>query len=247
MIGEYCGKPTASGSPLAATIPASTIVRGSLGEGSETVEHRTKTSRNDSVVDVSKVHGRYRRPTGAPPPLPKKIGATGVLRLALVVVVVIPGCIWLHYNPAPLDRFDAAITDAVVSLRTGWLDTLARSVNTVASRYGLALLGLITVASVAWFRRWRHLTLFLIGVAVVGVSMEGLLLIAARPRPFDVTITVISQTLVAARWPQRRSTETVGSRRRSAEPPVYAAGPMRGHRPSRCPNMACDLRSPNGI
>ncbi|HEY8116585.1 MAG TPA: RIO1 family regulatory kinase/ATPase, partial [Actinomycetota bacterium] len=152
------------------------------------MEHRAKTSRGDSFADVSKVHGRYRRPTGAPPPLPKKIGATGVLRLVLVVLVVIPGCIWLHYNPAPLDRFDAAITDAIVSLRAGWLDTLARSVNTVASRYGLALLSLITVASVAWFRRWRHLTLFLIGVAVVGLSIEGLLLIAARPRPFDVTI-----------------------------------------------------------
>jgi tRNA A-37 threonylcarbamoyl transferase component Bud32 len=151
------------------------------------VEHRAKTS-SDSVVDVSKVHGRYRRPTGAPPPLPKKIGATGVFRLALVVLVVIPGCIWLHYNPAPLDRFDAAITDAVVSLRVGWLDTLGRSVNAVASRYGLALLGLLTVVGVAWFRRWRHLTLFLIGMAVVGISVEGLLLLAARPRPFDVTI-----------------------------------------------------------
>jgi tRNA A-37 threonylcarbamoyl transferase component Bud32 len=152
------------------------------------VEQRAKASSGDRVVDVSKVHGRYRRPTGAPPPLPKKIGATGVLRLALVVLVVIPGCIWLHYDPAPLDRFDAAITDAVVSLRTGWLDTLARSLNAIGSRYGLALLSLITVASVAWFRRWRHLTLFLIGVAIVGLSVEGLLLIAARPRPFDVTI-----------------------------------------------------------
>jgi serine/threonine protein kinase len=96
--------------------------------------------------------------------------------------------LWLHYNPAPLDRFDAAITDAVVSLRVGWLDTLARSVNAVASRFGLAFLGLLTLAAVAWFRRWRHLTLFLIGVAVVGLSVEGLLLLAARPRPFDVTI-----------------------------------------------------------
>ena len=57
----------------------------------------------------------------------------------LVFIVVIPGCIWLHYNPGPLDRFDAAIGDAVVSLRTGWLDTFARSVNAVASRVGLAL------------------------------------------------------------------------------------------------------------
>ena len=150
------------------------------------MEQRARASSRDGAIDGSEAHGRFRRPTGAPPPLPKKIGATGVFRLALVVLVVIPGCIWLHYNPAPLDRFDAAITDAVVSLRVGWLDTLARSVNAVASRYGLALLGLLTVVGVAWFRRWRHLTLLLIGAAVVGVSVEGLLLLAARPRPRSV-------------------------------------------------------------
>jgi tRNA A-37 threonylcarbamoyl transferase component Bud32 len=76
----------------------------------------------------------------------------------------------------------------VVSLRAGWLDTLARSVNAGASRFGLAILGLLTVVAVAWFKRWRHLTLFLIGIAVVGLSVEGLLLLAQRPRPFDVTI-----------------------------------------------------------
>jgi tRNA A-37 threonylcarbamoyl transferase component Bud32 len=152
------------------------------------VDQRAEASGIDGVIEVSKIRGRYRRPTGAPPPLPKKIGATGVFRLALVALVVIPGCIWLHYNPAPLDRFDAAISDAVVSVRTGWLDTVARSVNTVASRYGLAVLSLITFASVAWFRRWRHLTLGVIGMAIVGLLVEGLMLIAARPRPFNVTI-----------------------------------------------------------
>jgi hypothetical protein len=150
------------------------------------MEQPARTS--DRVIDVSEAHSRVRRPTGAPPPLPKKIGGSGVVRLALVVVVVIPGCIWLHSNPGPLDRFDAAITDAVVSLRVGWLDTLARSVNATASRFGLAVLGLLTFAAVAWFKRWRHLTLFLIGIALVGLSMEGLLLLASRPRPFDVTI-----------------------------------------------------------
>jgi tRNA A-37 threonylcarbamoyl transferase component Bud32 len=152
------------------------------------MEQPARTTSSDRVVDVSGAHGRVRRPTGAPPPLPKKIGGTGVFRLALVVFVVIPGCIWLHGNPGPLDRFDAAITDAVVTLRAGWLDTLARSVNAAASRYGLAVLSLLTVVGVAWFRRWRHLTLFLIGIAVVGLSVEGLLLLASRPRPFDVTI-----------------------------------------------------------
>ncbi|HEY8236216.1 MAG TPA: phosphatase PAP2 family protein [Gaiellaceae bacterium] len=137
---------------------------------------------------MSPARGRVRRPTGAPPPLPKKIGATGVFRLALLGLVVIPGCIWLHDDPAPLDRFDAAITDAVAALRVGWLDTLARSVNTVASRYGLALFMLLTIASVVWFKRWRHLILFLISVALSGLVGEGLLLVASRPRPFDVTI-----------------------------------------------------------
>jgi serine/threonine protein kinase len=152
------------------------------------MEHRATASSRDGVIDVPAAHGRVRRPTGAPPPLPKKIGATGVFRLALVVFVVIPGCIWLHYDPAPLDRLDAAITDVATSLRVGGLDALARSVDAVASRYGLALLSLLTVVIVAWFRRWRHLTLYLIGVALVGLSAEGLLRLAARPRPFDVTI-----------------------------------------------------------
>ena len=106
--------------------------------GNETMDQRAQASSRDRVINVSPARGRVRRPTGAPPPLPKKIGATGVFRLALLGLVVIPGCIWLHDDPAPLDRFDAAITDAVAALRVGWLDTLARSVNTVASRYGLA-------------------------------------------------------------------------------------------------------------
>jgi tRNA A-37 threonylcarbamoyl transferase component Bud32/membrane-associated phospholipid phosphatase len=100
----------------------------------------------------------------------------------------LPGCIWLHVNPAPLDRFDDAITDAVVSLRVGWLDSVARSLNAFGSRWGLGILMLVTVAGVAWFKRWRHLAMFLIGVALSGLVAEGLLLLASRPRPFDVTI-----------------------------------------------------------
>jgi tRNA A-37 threonylcarbamoyl transferase component Bud32 len=152
------------------------------------MDQRAQASSRDRVINVSPARGRVRRPTGTPPPLPKKIGATGVFRLALLGLVVIPGCIWLHNDPAPLDRFDAAITDAVAALRVGWLDTLARSVNTVASRYGLALFMLLTIASVVWFKRWRHLILFLISVALSGLVAEVLLLVASRPRPFDVTI-----------------------------------------------------------
>jgi len=158
-------------------------------EEASPLEQHTHQPDTDRIVDVSKAGGRrHRRPTGAPPPLPKKIGATGVLRLLLLAVVVVPGCIWLHVNPAPLDRLDAAITDAVVSLRVGWLDSVARSLNTFGSRWGLGILMLLTVGGVAWFKRWRHLAMFLIGVALSGLVAEGLLLLASRPRPFGVTI-----------------------------------------------------------
>jgi len=158
-------------------------------EGASPLEQQTHPPDTDRIVDVSNAGGRrHRRPTGAPPPLPKKIGATGVLRLLLLAVVVVPGCIWLHVNPAPLDRFDAAITDAVVSLRVPWLDSVARSLNTFGSRWGLGILMLLTVGGVAWFKRWRHLAMFLIGVALSGLVAQGLLLLASRPRPFDVTI-----------------------------------------------------------
>jgi hypothetical protein len=89
--------------------------------------------------------------------LPKQIGSTGWIWLVLLLGVVVTGCLWLRVDPAPLDRFDAWVTDIVVSFRTGWLDALARQAHTIGSRVGFALLGLLLVLTTAWFRRWRHL------------------------------------------------------------------------------------------
>jgi len=80
---------------------------------------------HDQVVRPSAGAGvtthRRRRPTGAAPPLPKQIGSSGWAWLILLVAVAVTGCLWLRIDPAPLDRFDAWITDAVISIRTGWL------------------------------------------------------------------------------------------------------------------------------
>ena len=110
---------------------------------------------------------RRRRPTGAAPPLPKQIGSTGWIWLILLLVVVVSGCLWLRVDPAPLDRLDAWITDVVISLRTGWLDAFARQSHTVGSRVGFAALGLLLVIATAWFRRWRHLVIWMISLAIV--------------------------------------------------------------------------------
>ena len=48
------------------------------------------------------------------------------------------------------------------------------------------LVALAMVGLLMWFRRWRHLIMFLVGLAVLGSVAEGASSFAARPRPFDV-------------------------------------------------------------
>jgi membrane-associated phospholipid phosphatase/tRNA A-37 threonylcarbamoyl transferase component Bud32 len=129
---------------------------------------------------------RRRRPSGAAPPLPKQIGSTGWAWLILLLAVVLTGCLWLRADPSPLDRFDARITDAVISVRTGWLDTLARQAHTFGSRVGFAVLGVLLVVASARFHRWRHLVIWVISLGIAGALLQGLELVSLRSRPFGV-------------------------------------------------------------
>jgi tRNA A-37 threonylcarbamoyl transferase component Bud32/membrane-associated phospholipid phosphatase len=141
----------------------------------------------ERVVVAPGVHRRQRRPTGAPPPLPKTIGLTGKLWVAAVLVVVVSGTIWLHSATGPLDRIDAVFIRFVTAARTGWLDSLTRVLNWLGSRWGLPSFGLVAVGLAAVFRRWRHLIVFLVSLAVLEIIEPVLHQVAARPRPFSVT------------------------------------------------------------
>ncbi len=136
----------------------------------------------DAVVSTR----RRRRPTGAPPPLPKQIGYTGWIWVILLLAVVVTGCVWLRIDSSPLDRFDARITEGVIRLRTGWLDAVARKTHTLGSRVGFAALGVLLVVATAWFRRWRHLVIWMVSLGFAGALLQGLELVALRPRPFGV-------------------------------------------------------------
>jgi len=138
-----------------------------------------------SSTDVRPGH-RSRRPTGAAPPLPKQIGSTGWIWLILLVAVVVTGCVWVRIDPGPLDQLDGKITAAVTSFRAGWLDRFARTAHTIGSRVGFAALGLLLFFATAWFRRWRHLVIWMISLAIAGALLQGLELVALRPRPFGV-------------------------------------------------------------
>jgi tRNA A-37 threonylcarbamoyl transferase component Bud32/membrane-associated phospholipid phosphatase len=139
------------------------------------------------LVDLTQTR-RRRRPTGTPAPLPKSIGLTGWLWVAAVLIIVVSGCIWLHVSAGPLDRFDAAIARPIVALRTDWLDPLASTkMNSIGSRWGLAGLGLAVAALAIVFRRFRHLIVFLVSLALLHLALDVLIIVAARVRPLGVT------------------------------------------------------------
>jgi tRNA A-37 threonylcarbamoyl transferase component Bud32 len=140
----------------------------------------------EHLVVVPRVH-RRRRPTGEPPPLPKKIGLTGKLWLAAVLVIVVSGAAWLDFATGPLDHFDAVIIRFVTAARTPWLDSVASHLDSWGPRLGLAIWGLLTVALTVVFRRWRHLVVFLVSLATLQIVFSFLYRTAARPRPYSVT------------------------------------------------------------
>jgi membrane-associated phospholipid phosphatase/tRNA A-37 threonylcarbamoyl transferase component Bud32 len=148
------------------------------------VDQRDQVERPST--DARVITHRRRRPSGVAPPLPKQIGSTGWVWLIMLLVVAVAGCFWLRVDPAPLDRFDAKMTDAVTSFRAGWLDALARQVHTVGSRVGFAVLGALLVLATAWFRRWRHVVIWVISLGIAGALLQGLELVSLRPRPFGV-------------------------------------------------------------
>src|SRR3954468_4855865 len=78
---------------------------------------------------------RTRRPSGAPPPLPRKMGRSG--RGWLLVFVVLELCLTFSLE-APRTRHathqvDAWILRGLARLRTDWITTLARGIDRMAT------------------------------------------------------------------------------------------------------------------
>jgi tRNA A-37 threonylcarbamoyl transferase component Bud32/membrane-associated phospholipid phosphatase len=141
----------------------------------------------DGVAEQpAKLGARRRRPSGAPPPLPKKIGSTGMIWLVAAVVVTLVVAVWLILGPRILDRLDTWIVQRLRTLEAPWLTAVARWINTVCSRRGVAILGLATAGLVIAFRRFRHLIFYLLGLFVVLSASQGLQTLISRPRPFGV-------------------------------------------------------------
>jgi tRNA A-37 threonylcarbamoyl transferase component Bud32 len=135
--------------------------------------------------------GKRRRPSGEPPPLPRQLGVSGRVWIALGVSLPVVVGVLLAYGAlgVAFDRWDSAVLRQVAVLRTGWLTTLMVGVNTVlVSRWTIGVLRLGTMAALVGLRRWRHLAIFLGCVVAVALAASQLAIFQARVRPLGVRI-----------------------------------------------------------
>src|SRR6266545_1280550 len=133
---------------------------------------------------------KRRRPTGAPAPLPRKLGLSGSLWLGMMAWIAIVTVLLLRFDPVLhlSNDIETWWMVRVASIRSGWLTHIMRAVKIAGSSWGVTVLGLGLVGLLMIYRRWRHLLVFLGSLFVMqivgGIVYDAL----TRPRPYGVAI-----------------------------------------------------------
>ena len=145
-----------------------------------------------SAPSPEPVAGRSRRrPSGAPPPLPRSIGFSGRSWLIGSAILAVWLIVILSSDTASrvTTRFDATILRGLARLRTPWLTDVMSAIDRLASGWAITGVGVALLVALAALRRWRHLLTFVPAVFVLEFIGAQIIYPAFhRPRPFDVTI-----------------------------------------------------------
>jgi len=130
-----------------------------------------------------------RRPTGAPPPLPRKLGASGKgwLGLAGLLAVALVAFV-LRGQPLVAAQLETWFLRSIASLRTDSLTPGMRVLGAVGTGWSKPILGGGILVLLIVFRRWRHLFTFFASLLVAGILGLLVYLLVRRARPYGVTI-----------------------------------------------------------
>ena len=135
---------------------------------------------------------RRRRPSGAPPPLPRHLETTGVgwllAAVGLVAVFTISFAASRNGAAMAVTVADDRVVRWLAGLRDGWLAGGMAVAAFPAGWLASKLLAWCIVVPLLVFRRIRHLVVY---VVALGVTMQLTLVLSAvlkRPRPFGVVI-----------------------------------------------------------
>ena len=132
---------------------------------------------------------RQRRPSGAPPPLPRRIGPSTTAWLALAAILVSAAFLVSELTPWQRvgDQASTWLLWQLAAIRTpgltGPADWISTTVSTWHPVIGVAVLLLVIV-----FRRWRHLLVFVLCVFFVEIVSGMISGALSRPRPYGVPV-----------------------------------------------------------
>jgi tRNA A-37 threonylcarbamoyl transferase component Bud32/membrane-associated phospholipid phosphatase len=135
---------------------------------------------------------RRRRPSGAPPPLPRHLETSGVgwllAAVGLVAVLAVIFSASRHGAAVVVTVADDWVVRWLAGLRSGWLAGLLPAAAFPASWLASKILAWCIVVPLLAFRRIRHLVVFVVALAVTSQLAVVLSDVLKRPRPFGVVI-----------------------------------------------------------
>jgi tRNA A-37 threonylcarbamoyl transferase component Bud32/membrane-associated phospholipid phosphatase len=135
---------------------------------------------------------RRRRPTGAPPPLPRtfQVSSAGwlVATLALVALFAVTFAASRHGAALAVIAADDRVVEWFAGLRSPWLTRVTREAALLGSWGSIRTLTWCIFVSLLVFKRFRHLIVYFV---LINLTFQLVVLLSAalkRPRPFGVAI-----------------------------------------------------------
>jgi tRNA A-37 threonylcarbamoyl transferase component Bud32/membrane-associated phospholipid phosphatase len=135
---------------------------------------------------------RRRRPSGAPPPLPRHLEISGVgwllAAVGLVAMFTVSFVASRHGAAVAVTAADDRVARWLTGLHSGWRINALQVAAFPASWLASKLLAWCIVVPLLVFRRLRHLVVYIVALAVVSQVILVLSAVLKRPRPFAVVI-----------------------------------------------------------
>ena len=136
--------------------------------------------------------GRQRRPSGAPPPLPRHIQRSGLIWLAAAIaaagaaIAVFAG--GLSRWAVDVTVIDDAITRRVAGVPVPGFTAAARVIAEAGAAPAAVIAGYVLLLALIVLRRFRHLLVLVASYGVLTLLTTAFLLIVHRPLPFGVPV-----------------------------------------------------------
>jgi membrane-associated phospholipid phosphatase/tRNA A-37 threonylcarbamoyl transferase component Bud32 len=94
----------------------------------------------------------------------------------------------LNNTDLVVERLDVVVSKWFAAIRMPWLTHVANGLNALGSVYVILTLRWAIILGLVYFRRWRHLVVFIGAILVLGWMGTVFPILVGRPRPFDVDI-----------------------------------------------------------